>query len=72
VSARKLERKVVRTFTASHHDLLMLEAVARYHGFSKSASITNLVKKEFWRIFPQGTPEIRPDPGARVTLLEKA
>ncbi len=44
----------------------MLEAIAAYHGFSKSGTITNLVKKEFWRIFPRGTKGIRPDPGARV------
>jgi len=62
----KADRKVIRTFTASPDEIRMLEAVARYHGFSKSATITNLVKKEFWRVFPQGTSEIRPDPGARV------
>jgi len=60
--------KRIRTFTASHNEILMLDAVARYHGFSKSATITSLVKKEFWRIFPQGTGEVRPDPGARVVI----
>ena len=44
----------------------MLEAIARYHGFTRSATITNLIKKEFWRIFPAGTSSIRPDRGARV------
>lgn len=44
----------------------MLEAIARYHGFSKSATITSLIKKEFWRVFPAGTPSIRPDRGARI------
>ena len=44
----------------------MLEAIARYHGFSKSATITSLIKKEFWRVFPAGTRSIRPDRGARV------
>jgi hypothetical protein len=71
VRTTKAEKKVVRTFSASRHDLRMLEAVAHYHGFSKSATITSLVKKEFWRIFPQGTEEIRPDPGARVLGEER-
>jgi hypothetical protein len=62
----KAERKVIRTFTASPHEIRMLEAVAHYHGFSKSATITSLVKKEFWRVFPQGTGDVRPDPGARI------
>lgn len=50
----------------------MLEAIAHYHGFSKSGTITNLVKKEFWRIFPQGTDRVRPDPGARVRTGDRA
>jgi len=44
----------------------MLEAVATYHGFSKSATIVNLIKKEFWRIFPAGTDVVLPDTGARI------
>jgi len=64
---RKVERKTVRTFTATRRDLAMLEAIARYHGFSKSGTITSLVRKEFWRLFPGGTAAIRPDRGARVT-----
>jgi len=59
-------RKVLRSFTATPRDVEMLEAIASYHGFSKSATITSLVKKEFWRIFPRGTKGIRPDPGARI------
>jgi hypothetical protein len=59
-------RKVLRSFTATLRDVEMLEAIAAYHGFSKSATITSLVKKEFWRIFPRGTKGIRPDPGARI------
>lgn len=62
----KSDRKVIRTFTATQLDLLMLEAVAHYHGFSKSATLTSLVKREFWRIFPKGTDAVRTDPGARV------
>jgi len=60
------ERKTVRTFTATRQDLSMLEAIARYHGFSKSGTITSLIRKEFWRVFPAGTEAIRPDRGARV------
>jgi hypothetical protein len=59
-------RKVIRTFSATAQELEMLEAIARYHGFSKSATLTSLVRKEFWRLFPAGTGSIRPDRGARV------
>ncbi len=58
--------KKIRSFTATDQDLAMLQAVARYHGFSKSGTITSLIKKEFWRVFPAGTAEVRPDRGARV------
>jgi hypothetical protein len=58
--------KIIRTFSASPRELEMLEAIARYHDSSKSAMITSLVKKEFWRVFPAGTASIRPDRGARV------
>ena len=58
--------KKIRTYTATDQDLEMLDTLARYHGFSKSATITSLIKKEFWRIFPGGTREIRPERGARV------
>jgi hypothetical protein len=44
----------------------MLEAIANYHGLNKSAMIASLVRKEFWRIFPAGNGEIKPDPGAKV------
>lgn len=56
----------VRTFSATDRDAEMLEAIATYHGFSKSATITSLVRKEFWRIFPAGTDSIRPTDGAVV------
>ena len=59
--------KKIRTFTATEQDLVMLETVARYHGFSKSGTITSLIKKEFWRLFPRGTRTVRPDRGARLT-----
>lgn len=58
--------KRIRTFTATDQELEMLSALARYHGFSKSGTITNLVKKEFWRVFPAGNRTIKPDRGARV------
>ena len=58
--------KKIRSYTATEQDLEMLDTIARYHGFSKSALITSLIKKEFWRLFPAGTREIRPQRGARV------
>ena len=61
------QRRIVRSFTASPQDIEMLDTLARYHGFSKSSTITSLVRKEFWRIFPKGTGAISPDPGARVS-----
>ena len=56
----------VSTFSATLRDLAMLEAVARYHGLNKSATIASLARKEFWRIFPAGTDRIKPDRGAKV------
>ena len=56
----------VSTFSAMPRDLAMLEAVARYHGLNKSATLASLVRKEFWRAFPGGTDRIRPDRGAKV------
>jgi len=44
----------------------MLDAVARYHGLNKSATLASLVRKEFWRVFPGGTARIKPDRGAKV------
>lgn len=61
-----MTKKKVRTFSATDSDVAMLEAVARYHGLNKSATITSLVRKEFWRIFPAGTGSIKPDRGAKV------
>lgn len=59
-------RKLMRSFTATLREIEMLEAIAGYHGFSKSATLTSLIRKEFWRIFPRGTKGIRPDPGAKI------
>ena len=64
--------KAVRSFTASEQELEMLEAVAQYHRFSKRSPITNLLKKEFWRIFPGGTEAVQPQPGARIAGQEPA
>lgn len=56
----------VRSYSATDEDVAMLDAVAAYHGFSKSATLVGLVRREFWRLFPAGTGEIRPARGARV------
>jgi len=58
--------KMVRTFTATRQDVAMLASIARYHGFSKSGTLTWLVRKEFWRVFPAGNRMVRPDRGARI------
>ena len=55
----------VRTFSATDRDHAVLEAIARYHGSSKSAMIAGLIRKEFWRVFPNGTDAITPDEGAK-------
>lgn len=59
-------KKKVRTFSANDEEMHMLEALAAYHGFSKSAMLTSLVKMEFWRVFPKGTAIVKPHAGARV------
>ena len=56
----------VRSFSATDEDVAMLEAVAAYHGQTKSGALVGLVRREFWRLFPAGTGAIRPDRGARV------
>lgn len=61
-----MQKKLVRTFSATNREVAMLDAVARYHGLNKSATITSLVRREFWRVFPAGTDRIKPDRGARV------
>lgn len=59
-------RARVRSYSSTDEDLAMLEAVARYHGFTRSATLVGLVRREFWRLFPAGTGEIKPARGARV------
>ena len=61
-----MQKTKIRTFSAAPRDLVMLDAVARYHGLNKSATIASLVRREFWRVFPGGTEKIKPDRGARV------
>jgi len=56
----------VRTYSGTDRDAAMLEAIAKYHGLNKSATITSLIRKEFWRIFPRGTDDVQPDRGAKV------
>jgi hypothetical protein len=56
----------VRSFSATDEDVAMLDAVAAYHGFTKSATLVGLVRREFWRLFPAGTAGIKPAQGARV------
>ena len=65
-----MQKTKVRTFSATPRDLAMLEAVAKYHGLNKSATIASLVRREFWRIFPGGTDKIGPDRGAKVESEE--
>ena len=60
------KRTKVNAFSANARDLAMLEVVARYHGMNKSATITSLIRKEFWRVFPGGTDKIKPDRWAKV------
>ncbi len=59
------DKAKVSTFSATERDFAMLDAVARYHGTSKSAMITGLFRKEFWRIFPNGTEDVEPDQGVQ-------
>ncbi|MGC3998138.1 MAG: hypothetical protein QM767_11875 [Anaeromyxobacter sp.] len=64
--ARGAQPRTVRSWSATDEDIAMLEAVARYHGFSRSATLSGLVRREFWRLFPAGTEGIKPARGARV------
>jgi len=49
-----MQKTKVRTFSATERDLTMLDAVAKYHGLNKSATIASLVRKEFWRAGSRG------------------
>ena len=61
-----MQKTKVRTYSATDRDIAMLEAVARYHGLNKSATIASLIRREFWRVVPGGTDKIKPDRGAKV------
>jgi hypothetical protein len=61
-----MQKAKVSTFSATPRDLAMLEAVARYHGLNKSATLASLVRREFWRAFPRGTDRVKPERGAKV------
>jgi hypothetical protein len=63
----KADKAKVRTFSATDRDHLMLEAIAHYHGIGKSAMVTGLIRKEFWRVFPNGTESVSPDEGAKLS-----
>ena len=52
-------KKKVRTYSATDAEAKMLEALAQYHDTTKSGMLIGLLKKEFWRVFPKGTPEVR-------------
>lgn len=59
-------RKKVRTYSANDLEVEMLNTLSNYHGFSKSAMITSLVKKEFWRVYPSGNETIKADASAWI------
>ncbi|HCL28322.1 MAG TPA: hypothetical protein DIC52_07795 [Candidatus Latescibacteria bacterium] len=61
------DRARPRTFSSTDRDFQMLEAISRYHGTSKSAMVTGLIRKEFWRVFPNGTDTVPLDAGAKVS-----
>ncbi len=61
------DRARPRTFSSTDRDFQMLEAVAHYHGTSRSAMVTGLIRKEFWRVFPNGTETVLLDAGAKVS-----
>ncbi|HJZ13101.1 MAG TPA: hypothetical protein VJ521_13175 [Acidobacteriota bacterium] len=61
-----MQKRKVRTYSATDREMQMLDGIAKYHGWNKSRMITGLIRKEFWRIFPGGTDQIKPLKGARV------
>ena len=52
-------KKKVRTYSATDVETKMLEALIHYHLTTKSGLLTGMIKKEFWRVFPRGTMEIK-------------
>lgn len=61
---KKMDKKKVRTYSANDGENDMLDSIAKYHGVSKSGWLTSMIRKEFWRVFPDGTKKIKPDRGA--------
>jgi len=67
----KTSKAKIRTFSALDEIIEMLDSVARYHQLKRSGTITALIKKEFWRIFPQGTLKVPTLQGAKIERLSK-
>jgi hypothetical protein len=61
-----MRRQKVRTYSATDRDMALLEAVATYHSFTKSATMGQVITKEVWRSFPARTERVAPDTGARI------
>ena len=61
-----MSKRKVRTFSATDRDMDMLEAVATYHSFSKSATIVNLIKKEVLAHFSRRDESRATRYGARI------
>lgn len=61
-----MPKSKIYTYSAPVLVTEMLANLAHYHQWSKSATIAALIKKEFWRVFPEGTGKIRLTKGARV------
>ena len=70
--AEAKSKTVVRSFSAPEREIRMLDEVARYHGLSKSGAIRALIRKEFWRVFPAGTNDVKPSEGARIIGGDRA
>lgn len=66
VSKAKNNRAKVHTFSATDRGDAMFDAIVRCHGNSKSAMIAGLIRKEFWRVFSNGTDIVEPDEGAQI------
>ena len=62
----------VRSFSATDEDVAMLEAVARYHGFSKSATLVGLVRRVTALVSGRRTPPATPFGDDTATVLPDA
>ena len=54
----KVDKKRVRGYSSNDEESEMLAAIAKYHGNSKSGILVGFIRKEFWRVFPNGTGKI--------------